>query len=109
MSVTSDSIFFDTTGTNVVVICQVELGSAVTDASQISVNARMTHNGTRELQTVEPTVQDTTITFAAVVLSFQAANNGEYVCTANVTSQSTFITGSGTGMGMETISIGMSE
>ena len=111
MSVSSNPVFFDTAGVDVTIICRVELSSAVTDPSQITVTAQLTHNGcrTRELQTVGPTREGTTFIFAAIVLSFQAANDGEYVCTANVTSQSSFITGSGTGTGMMMIGIGMTS
>ena len=105
--VTSDPDFFNITGTNVTIMCRVELGPGVTDPSQITVTARLTHSGSGELQTTEPTVQDTTFIFTAIVSSFQPANDGEYVCTANVTSQSQFVTGSGTGTGMRMIGIGM--
>ena len=109
MTVTS---FYDTNGTNVIVLCTVELSPPVTESelSLLRVDAHLTHNGTRDIPTNREE-HGTSFTYIAVVRSFQADDSGDYVCTATLSplSPSPYITGNGTLTGMASASIGIQE
>ena len=99
MVVTSNPSPIPSAGTNVELICTVELGPTVSqsDLSLLMVDAQLSRDGT-PLALTGPTMTGTTFNYTIQLDSFGRNDSGDYTCTATVKPQltSTYLTESGT-------------
>ena len=100
MTIRSDPTYPIILGSAVIINCVVELDpSIVTVESELSllmVDAQLSRDGT-PLNLLNVTISGTTFTYATMINSFGRNDSGNYTCTANVGSNSSYLYGNTSG------------
>ena len=98
MTIRSDPTYPIILGSAVIINCVVELDPSVVESelSLLMVDAQLSRDGT-PLNPLNVTIFGTTFTYATMINSFGKKDSGNYTCTANVGSNSSYLYGNTSG------------